>query len=79
MSRHSKKFGEYTVIGGNAHQLGKFLQVTKDGFSDDPSGEGYILEADEKFGITANLTGIEPNKGSFEQALKIAETLLKNF
>ena len=51
----------FTVVGGDDHALGKFLQVfDKEAEYDSPDGEGLILDWSEGFGMETNLTG-EPS------------------
>lgn len=76
MSRHYEYLNNrFTIITGTDHALGRFIQITDNEFTDDPSGEGYILDISDLFGIETNFTGIPPMRGSFEDGLAIIEKL----
>ena len=55
-----------TVVGGEDHMLGKFLQIfDKEMENETPEGEGLVFDWSERFGIERNFTGYiydEPQK-----------------
>lgn len=61
MSRIERKINQTTtVVTGNDHAIGQFLQVQDVRYArsnKDDQGEGYILEYDTMFGFTTNLVG----------------------
>lgn len=61
----------FTVVGGEDHAVGKFLQVfDKEMEHETPEGEGLILDWSELFGMERNLTG-EPSSLGAEKIIDI--------
>ena len=62
MSRRWKQLNEnITVYAGIDHVLGGFVQMTDKRYAgtiEDTQGEGYVLDCDERFGMSINLAGI---------------------
>lgn len=57
MSRKSSDLNEHiTVHGGDDHAVGSFFEITDKRSIDEPgdSGEGYVFQWDEAFGIGIN-------------------------
>jgi hypothetical protein len=55
MSRRIKHLSETTtLIFGHDVALGLFIDLIDNRYKDDPSGEGYVMEWNEKFGFTNN-------------------------
>jgi hypothetical protein len=55
----------FTVVGGDDHAVGKFLQVfDKELENETPEGEGLILDWSELFGMETNLTGEPTSLGA---------------
>lgn len=59
MSRNTLyKDNKLTLVGGDDHMLGKFLQLfDKEMENETPEGEGLVLDWSELFGLERNYTG----------------------
>lgn len=60
-----------TVITGDDHAIGRFIQVIDTRFRDtehDIQGEGYVMEYDNTFGFTLNLIGLTKSDLPFSDA-----------
>jgi hypothetical protein len=70
------KCSRYTACYGVDHELGRFLQIYDSEFEDDPSGEGLILDFDERFGLSQNFTEYGVSHGGFEEGILVMFMLL---
>ena len=82
MSREGNKINEnITVVFGNDHVLGSFIDVIDNRFAEsgqDEQGEGYVCEYSTKFGISNNRIGanIEDLKNK-EKIIELCDAMVK--
>ena len=55
-----------TVVKGVDHMLGDFIQMYDNHITDDPSGEGIVLDWSKEYGYEANLTGLPKTEDPME-------------